>query len=512
MRTSLLLLIGGAAVAMAPRPAAAEACADCEGVTPDAPPAPGYAYDYSACDDACIDVPVRAMSSLPISITLPGSMAAATNNCGEGPQPGGSIAFTAEAKASIAASIEAAIAGVGAGLEYTIEWGVSVGFTCPGGEVAECKRELLRMSVGIVGTLYTSYVDRYLKRYCTYYKQRGGWVIWEWLVTDDVLGQTWSAGVFCKNVASAARAVIGVGVDCTRTTSAVDCSAPGCEHCCCGNGVKEAQYGEQCDGAGQAQCEDGQECEACMCVGEHACGDGTVDSDETCDPPSEVVTCAELYTGWCNATCELVTASPTCGDGCATAGESCGEPGLACPPGETCSDCHCVADPPPPCGGTVSDPAGDAAGFGPPGTLAPDYVELVSTGASLEGAGLVVTIETGGALPAVTPPGVGLFELTARIDGPSGDASGRALGVAIRWGGDGAPPQLQVTCWDGTDMAIVPATLSPLGGVATVQADVAGCAPGFLAGAALQATSFAMFFDGTGGQDATAWGPLAGCF
>src|SRR5206468_2584135 len=84
----------------------------------------------------------------------------------------------------------------------------------------------------------------------------------------------------------------------------------------CGDGCVDASTGEDCDGAGQAQCAADHTCTACHCVANAMCGDGHVDPGEDCDGAGQAQ-CAADHT--CTA-CHCV-ANATCGDGNVDPGE-----------------------------------------------------------------------------------------------------------------------------------------------------------------------------------------------
>ncbi|MCC7536037.1 MAG: PQQ-like beta-propeller repeat protein [Deltaproteobacteria bacterium] len=81
-----------------------------------------------------------------------------------------------------------------------------------------------------------------------------------------------------------------------------------------------------------------------------SCGNGVVESGESCDPPAP----GACGVPACNAMCRFEVAPPGCGNGCAEGEEECGEPGLpGCATGFSCLGCTCQ---PPRCGDGVASP------------------------------------------------------------------------------------------------------------------------------------------------------------
>ena len=111
----------------------------------------------------------------------------------------------------------------------------------------------------------------------------------------------------------------------------------------CGNGTVD--FGEQCDGAGQAQCGAGQTCiasgmpEECTCT-PAICGDGFKAAAEQCDPGTPPSTPADDAA--CPGECQpaLCTCpAPVCGDGVIEGAEICELPGVGCGALQACIAC-----------------------------------------------------------------------------------------------------------------------------------------------------------------------------
>ena len=121
-----------------------------------------------------------------------------------------------------------------------------------------------------------------------------------------------------------------LGSDCctTECTVVLDCLPDDC-----GNGVVQEEEGEQCDPPGSEDCETvcdppgsdncDTDCWVCdeWCLKElitPVCGDGDVEGDEQCEPPSQG-DCNE----WCKWAWVPCSPSPCCGDGNQDPGEAC---------------------------------------------------------------------------------------------------------------------------------------------------------------------------------------------
>lgn len=162
----------------------------------------------------------------------------------------------------------------------------------------------------------------------------------------------------CTNCACVVQPRCGDGVinqareQCESSADCPDPKKPFCGECrcmvqpVCGNGKKE--FGERCDGTGQAQCEAGLYCESCTCKRPLTCGNRVLDSGEACD---RTATDGNICTGGqsCNANCVCVTAT-TCPNGVKDPGEACDPQAKelsdrSCPAGQKCSDCKCVVIP-----------------------------------------------------------------------------------------------------------------------------------------------------------------------
>jgi hypothetical protein len=109
----------------------------------------------------------------------------------------------------------------------------------------------------------------------------------------------------------------------------------------CGNGTLDP--GEECDPPATGTC-------SADCKRIPVCGDGRVDGSEQCDPPAS---------GTCSATCQTITVpTPRCGDGVVNqASEQCDAPTL---PTATCSaTCQTITAPMPRCGDGVVNQASE---------------------------------------------------------------------------------------------------------------------------------------------------------
>jgi hypothetical protein len=109
----------------------------------------------------------------------------------------------------------------------------------------------------------------------------------------------------------------------------------------CGDGCAVAP--EECGEPGLPVCPGESICDNCRCT--VGCGNSVLDPGEDCDPPAAVVDCTNRFTGYCDATCQSVIETPTCGDGCISpsAGEAC-DPSVTwnCGVARTCTPmCTC---------------------------------------------------------------------------------------------------------------------------------------------------------------------------
>jgi len=116
----------------------------------------------------------------------------------------------------------------------------------------------------------------------------------------------------------------------------------------CGNGVVES--GETCDGDDLSLCLSGQICENCRCttvIEMPVCGDGDVDQGEQCDGDN-LSFCRDDQV--CE-NCRCVTVIELCGNGVLDEGEQCDGENLSyCRDDQVCENCRCVtpmeAEPP----------------------------------------------------------------------------------------------------------------------------------------------------------------------
>ncbi len=108
----------------------------------------------------------------------------------------------------------------------------------------------------------------------------------------------------------------------------------------CGNGVVDS--GETCDGDDLSLCLSGQVCQNCQCITEMEwprCGDGDVDEGEQCDG-DDLTMC---LSGQVCENCKCITYLDLCGNGVVDDGEQCDGDDLSmCLSGQVCENCKCI--------------------------------------------------------------------------------------------------------------------------------------------------------------------------
>ncbi len=108
----------------------------------------------------------------------------------------------------------------------------------------------------------------------------------------------------------------------------------------CGNGVVDS--GETCDGDDLTMCLSGQVCQNCQCITEvewPICGDGDVDEGEQCDG-DDLSMC---LSGQVCENCKCITYVDLCGNGVVDNGEQCDGDDLSmCLSGQVCDNCKCI--------------------------------------------------------------------------------------------------------------------------------------------------------------------------
>jgi len=173
----------------------------------------------------------------------------------------------------------------------TLGGSLSVGFTCHGLEqVQPCQAYNIVLDIGLSATKTSQKADQYARQECFYFLTNsvdlGPLGVWDVLAPDNLVGHRQGKWVKCPEQATLSEVTdVRVGPGCGTVPAKVDCRISGCEHCCEGDGEVDYGIGEECDGDGQAQCDDGYVCEQAVCVEE-------VD-DEPADECSTALGCGD---------------------------------------------------------------------------------------------------------------------------------------------------------------------------------------------------------------------------